>query len=372
MFGLFLSFPVAAQHLETPLAELLLSARTVDDRAIDPSADGVYQARVGKPFDLEISYDDFRAPDQRLGIFRLRTDLLFSQGGILEPVLKETQKIYFGGEIRDVPLDGRGPITFRQQHSGTEYVTSYNALAANPFREVSNALQQFGYSPNQFELSSPDRLSDSDVGIQIRYLDDELADRDLPNIFVETDFSIPVPVEFVEVLPRNADGTINHEALVLNLDTHSRTFNENQRFYHSNDSGSFDLASGFFNVGGIGGIPSNGGGIPQLTSDGEFVTPFDAFSIRVQFLSAVANFVIDLKPSSDSESILMYGEDNGIPIDRIVTDQDARLIFNVVPEPSGLLLSATGVWILLVRRNRRRGFACSDVLSSCNREIKFR
>jgi len=346
--GLFLSVEVDAQ-----LVELMLSPRTVDDRLIEPDDNGVYQLKVGEPFDLEVSYDDLRLFTDRLGAFQLRTDLSVNQPGILEPVLTETQQITIGAEVFQLPGNSTGTFTVRMENSANSYVSSFNDFATNSLGELSNALQSFGYQPNQYELTMP-TIRTGGVGFQIRYLDDEFADVNLPNVFIETNFPIVIPVDFVEILPRNPDGSINNDAVVLNLNTRSRTFNDNENFYSSNNTGSFDPTNGFENLGGIGGIPSLGGGIPQLSDDGSFVTPFDAYSIRVKFLEPVTNFVVDLTPNADPEAVLLYGEDDVIPTELIRIDEDARLVFNVVPEPSSSLLGVLGMLVVLARRYRSR------------------
>ena len=352
--GLFLSLEVNAQSVGDPLVELFLSARTSDDRLIEPNANGIHQLNVREPFDLEISYDDLRVFPEKLGAFQIRTDLSLGQPGFLEPVLQETQKIVFGRELFDLPSNTTGTFTFTLENSGKSYVTNFQDFSQRPFSEVHKAMSSFGYTADQYELSSPTGIGNS-FGFQIHYLGDDLADLDVPDIFVESDFSIDVPVFFVEVLPRNPDGSINNAALALNLNSHSRTFGDNEEFYRINKTGIFDPAIGFTNLGGIGGIPSQGGGIPQLSGDGTFVTPFDAFSIRVQFVKPVANFVIDLKPNVDSEAVLLYGQLEAFPNNLIRTDENARLVFTVgVPEPSSSLLGVVAMLVVLGRRHRPR------------------
>ncbi|MCG8651913.1 MAG: dockerin type I domain-containing protein, partial [Pirellulales bacterium] len=82
------------------LTELLLTAHTVDDQPIALDGTGDVNVEVNQPFDLEVSYNELRLFDDRLGVFQLFTDISVSQPNVLEPILNETQRLIFGGEVR--------------------------------------------------------------------------------------------------------------------------------------------------------------------------------------------------------------------------------------------------------------------------------
>lgn len=85
------------------LIELLLTARDLNDDAIVPDANGEINVEVGEVFDLEVSYDDLRLFNDRLGAFQLLVDISVNQAGVLSPVLNETQRLTIGGAIQTVP-----------------------------------------------------------------------------------------------------------------------------------------------------------------------------------------------------------------------------------------------------------------------------
>ena len=62
-----------------------------------------------------------------------------------------------------------------------------------------------------------------------------------------------------EFAPFLADGvTPNTDAVRFNINSFSRTFNDNEEFYSSQNRGEFDAATGFTGVGGLGLVPLEG------------------------------------------------------------------------------------------------------------------
>ncbi len=178
----------------------------------------------------------------------------------------------------------------------------------------------FGYTTSQFDLTSID-FNNNDIGYQIHWVGDEFGNVDLPNITIEvneTNASDDIPTGSVEFAPLLADGTPNTDAVQFNINTFSRTFNDNEEFYSSQNRGEFD-ANGFTGLGGLGMVPIDGGGIPQLTDDGGFIRPFDAFSFRV-FLNQplTTDLVIGVNPGEDPEATLLYGRDDAVPQDMVL------------------------------------------------------
>ncbi|WP_161604398.1 cadherin-like domain-containing protein [Roseiconus nitratireducens] len=308
----------------TPLVEYFLTARDHNDNPL-PVNNGVVEVGVGQEnsFFLEVSYNDLRTFGNDIGAFTVVTDLGVSQGGVLRPVLRETQRIIIGEEILTA---SSGTITIGAEGTSTTYVSDFSNFAASPTTEIANALAEFGYSPSDYELTQFDIGSGDDLGFQIHYTGDDVGNVDLPDPIVTINLDVSVPVTVQEFAPFEADGvTPNGEAVRFNIDTRSRTFNNNEDFYDSLNRGDFDLASGFDELGGVGGVPASGGGIKGLSDDGTFIEPFDAFSFEVFLSQEVASLVVDVNPGESIDALTLYGEDNEVPEDLIVVDEDARV-----------------------------------------------
>ncbi len=179
------------------LVELLLNARTVGDELIQPDANGDVNVMVNEPFDLEVSYNELRLFDERLGVFQLFTDISVSQPGVLEPILNETQRLIVGEEIRQ---NNGGTLIFSIEDSMTQYVSQFMDFATNSRQEIVNALTAFGYDSTQYTLRSLDFGTD-DIGYEIHFVGDAFGDVDLPDITVTGNFAIPVPTQTVEFAP---------------------------------------------------------------------------------------------------------------------------------------------------------------------------
>ncbi len=310
--------------------ELMLTARTDDDQPIVPDSGGVINLDVDQAFNLEVSYNDLRLFRQRRGVFQLLADVSLSQKNVLEPILNEAQRLLVGEEIlQGENLSGQGTLTFSIEGSQTTYVSSGLDFAQDPRQEIINALTAFQYTPDQYELDKVQFRAD-DIGFNLVFVDPNLADQNLPNISITAaNFEKPVPTRTIEFAPRNPDGTINGDAIRFNVNSFSRTFNDNEEFFRISTSGSFQPDQGFTDIGGFGGVPGGGGGVSQLSDDGEFVTPFDAFSLRVRFIEPVTDFVASLSLSENSEAILIYGADDAVPLESVLIDEDASVRFNV-------------------------------------------
>ena len=62
------------------VVELLLTARTDDDQPIAADENGVINLAVNEPFNLEVSYDDLRQPNDRDGVFSTDHGYRFQPG----------------------------------------------------------------------------------------------------------------------------------------------------------------------------------------------------------------------------------------------------------------------------------------------------
>ncbi len=334
------------------LVEFFLTARTVDDQAIAPDANGEINVDVDQPFDLEVSYNDLRPFNIRDGIFQLYVDLSVSQPDVLVPILNETQRLVIGQEFND-PGTGSGTLTFSIENSSTTYVSPLINRNEDVRQEFLNALAAFGYSTSDYTIAS---VPTDDVAYDIHFVGDQFGNLDLPNITVTASgFAAPVSTQTIEFAPLNPDGSVNSSAVKFNINTKSRTFNNNEKFYENLPAGSFDPTNGFTGVGGLGRVPSSGGGIPDLTNDGSFIRPFDAFSLRVKLVQPVTDFVVGVNPGEDAEATLLYGFVEGVnpdtgdpelidapPLtqDQVLIDENAFVTFNALSGNQNPVVSA--------------------------------
>jgi Bacterial Ig domain/Dockerin type I domain len=301
--------------------EFLLTARDLNDAQILPDANGNINVGVNQPFDLEVSYDDLRLFNSRLGAFQLFTDISVSQGGVLTPILTETQRLIVDGAVTSAPFPTSVTFTIPTAPPGITggaltFTSPFADFAGSTQNEVIKALLAFGYTRSQFEISSLD-FGNDDIGFEIHWLGDQFGNVDLPNIAVEVNEASGG----ANVATQTVEFGVNDPASVrFNINTFSRTFNDNEEFYSSQNRGSFDSNTGFIGVGGLGQVPLEGGGIPQLTDDGSFPEPFDAFSLRVVITQPVTGLVVGVNPGEDSEATLLYGEDNAVPQDMVLIE----------------------------------------------------
>ena len=287
----------------------------------------ISEIAVGDVFHLEVSYEDLRqntfTTTNKLGAFQLFTDIAVSQPDILVPVLNETQRLVINESIGTIAWDD---LTFSLENSATTYVASFADFLNNAKSEIKNALAAFGYTDAQYDVTQV-QFDNSDLGFQISYLGSQFGNVNLPNITIEineTNAGENVITRTDEFAPFLADGTTPNPAAVrFNLNTFSRTFNNNEQFYTLSNRGSFDPTNGFTGIGGLGDVPTGGGGIPDLTDDGGFPQPFDAYSIPVMLKSAVTNLQISVNPGEDNEATLLYGRDDAVAQDLVLLDEDA-------------------------------------------------
>ncbi|TWU59486.1 Serine-aspartate repeat-containing protein F precursor [Rubripirellula tenax] len=317
------------------LVEIMLNARTTNDELIATDASGAINVDVGQFFDLEVSYDDLRTFNSRLGVFQLFTDIeTFDAAGnrvtgAISPVLNETQRLIIDEDILTVGSDS---VTFTIPElpagaaSGavTTYVSPINDFGNNSRGEITNALLAFGYTATEFTVD-PLSFDNSDLGFQVHWVGDKFANINLPNIAVdvnETNAADTIATQTQEFAPFLADGTTpNSAAVQFNINAFSRTFNTNEEYYSSLNRGQFDGAIGFTDIGGLASqVPLQGGGIPDVTDDGNFIEPFDAFSVRVFVNQPVSGLRLQLTPGEDREATLLFGRDDFVPQDLVLIE----------------------------------------------------
>ncbi|MEL6110464.1 MAG: dockerin type I domain-containing protein, partial [Planctomycetota bacterium] len=299
-----------------PVVEYLLTARDLNDDPL-PVVNGVVEVGTGiaNSFFLEVSYEDLRTFGADDGAFTVVTDIGVSQTDRLRPVLRETQRIIIGEEITTA---SSGSLTLTRENTGAMATVTLSELGNGPSDAIFDAITtDLGYATTDVmvqEFPTPDA---NDFGIEIRYIraDDGNVDKD--DITLDANFDVDVPVSFQEFAPFNPDGSPNSDAVRFNINTLSRTFGDENNnngfgnpFYENLNRGAFDLATGFDDVGGVGGVPGSGGGIPGL-NNGNFPEPFDAYSLEVFIDSPLTTaLVVDVNPGESVDALLLYGEDN--------------------------------------------------------------
>lgn len=313
------------------LIELILTARDDNDNLLSVDGSGDINVEVGEIFNLEVSYDDLRVnplfgPEIELGAFQLYTDIAVGQTGVLTPVLNETQRIRIGQNVTEMPF--ASSVLFGIEGSADTYNSDFTEFFTNTEDEFAAMLNQLGgYTPDQYMLTEF-TYQNGDLGYQIHWLGDEFGNVDLPDLTIDVIENGGDPVEtevevFDAFLP---DGvTPNGEAVRFNLNTYSRTYNptllnpQGEQFYASQNRGDFD-STGFVGVGGLGQVPIDGGGVPDLTDDGSFEQPFDTVSMRVFINQPVTDLKISVNPGEADEATLLYGRDNPLPQDMVLID----------------------------------------------------
>lgn len=312
------------------LAEFLLTARDANDNLL-PVNNGVVQAPgvgLANSFYLEVSYNDLRTFGDDLGAFSIFPDLGVNQQNILQPVLRETQQIIIGEEIRQTSA---GFVTVGREGTTDTVDITIAQIQSGFANALSDALvNTFGMTAGDFQITEPTALkgeNGQDLGFEISYVADAFGNVDISDLTFAPNFNNTVPVEFREFAPFLADGvTPNSSAVRFNLDTRSRTLNNNQEFYNLLNRGSFDLATGFTDIGGVGGAFPRG--VRDVDLNGQIIEPFDAFRIEVFVNTELSDsnpLIIDVNPGEGVDPLTLYGSNDVVTEDMIVIDNDARV-----------------------------------------------
>ena len=312
---------------EAEVGELIeLQLRALSDP--DDIDSEISTVNVGETFHLEVSYEDLRLFNDQLGAFQLFTDIAVSQPNILAPVLNEAQQIIIGEEFTQSPFPTG--LTFGREGTAQTVDSTFNDFANDSSGEIRRVLTEFGLNTSQFTVETFQLQNNDDLGFTISYVGEEFGNVDVPDLTVTVNGG-DVPTQFIEFAPFEADGvTPNSDAVRFNINSFSRTFNDNEEFYSAQNGGSFDLTDGFTGIGGLGPVPTEGGGVPQLTDDGSFIEPFDAYSIPVVLRSAVSNFQISVNPGEDDEATLLYGRSETVTQDMVLIDEDAVVTITAI------------------------------------------
>jgi len=322
------------------LLQLHVNPRTETDEAFSASAFNAATREltvgVGEIFHLEVLYSDLRSPFDRYGAFGIFADILVENPGVLEPVLTETQILKIPGEMRQA---ASGTISFwleppEGEEPGQKVTLDAETFLASqsaPAREIGNALEQLGYSDVTVTALQGDATDPFEYIIRFDGFD--LADQNIPNLIAEANFfnssgtALGLTTVTTDYAPRTSTGEINSAAVAFNLNFFSRHYKVSSQFPNGEpfygfgglQVGSFDAATGFLDVGGIG--PILIGGYPDAGA-GELPRPFDAFSIPVRMTQEVEQLRVYLDPpNQDSTRNLFYlNEPSEIPNDLIRID----------------------------------------------------
>ncbi|WP_158222822.1 cadherin-like domain-containing protein [Rhodopirellula sp. MGV] len=320
---------VARGEQMTSLVELFLNARDRDDNLL-PQNNGVVTVGTGieNSFFLEVSYADLRGFGDDTGVFSLYPDIGVSQGGILQPVLREGQRIVIDKAIRD---SSSGFLTIEMEGTSASVDVSLAQIQGG-FRTALQAalIDTFGYEAGDFEIEEPSFLRGEDgldLGFQVVFKAEELGNVNVPNLIFTSNFDNTVPLNFTEFAPFLADGvTPNSDAIEFNLDTSSRTLNGGDDFYDFLNDGVFDAATGFSAIGGVGDILERG--VRDADDNGQLIEPFDAFRIEVFLSQPVSDsnpLIIDINPGENTDSLTLYGEDAAVTADMISLGEGSRV-----------------------------------------------
>ncbi len=300
------------------IVELILTARDTNDTALTPDGNGDINVDVGEKFYLEVSYDDLRVNGftiEEQGIFQLLTDLSVNQPDVLAPVLNEVQRIRLDNAVTSA-TDATFVFSIPELPPGVasgnlSFSADFATFASNQTGTISQALQSFGYTTDQYQIA-PWIAPDDDFGYEIHWTAEEFGNVDLPNITLQVLAGTAVSSSTIDFGPFLGDGvTPNPETVRFNIDFNSRTF-DNDPFYGTLLSyGDFTLQDGFKRTGGVGLIVS---GVPEAiaVNGTTFPQPFDSYSLPVYLKSAVTDLEVTVGPAvGEAEAVLVYG--NGIP-----------------------------------------------------------
>ena len=121
--------------------------------------------------------------------------------------------------------------------------------------------------------------------------------------------------------------TPNTAAVRFNINTETRTLNnpsDDQELYSKFPRGQFDSAAGFTDLGGL--VQNIGPTrIQDISNDGSFREPFDAFSFRVFVNQPVTDLVVGVNPGEATEATLLFGRDDPLPQDMVLIETDPAL-----------------------------------------------
>ncbi|MDA8744525.1 tandem-95 repeat protein [Rubripirellula amarantea] len=309
------------------LLALSLDAKIGGDSILD--GDGRATLRPGQYFELEVQYEDLRSEDDRLGAFSLFADIATSHPETFRPVFSEHQQIFFSREIAQT--DG-GVIRFSTEKGAATAEVSHQDFVNTPLAAITDAAYEL-FGPTAVSVSQI-RILDSDVlGFRLQFS----GDYDAPNVNVDVSelTGAAVEVSVVEVPGRLDDGSLNPAAFAHSLTVTPWSTDKQVSFYQPFLQGaSYDPDSNdvFRNIGGVGALVGDGGGIPSLIQD-ELPQPFTSFTITLEVLQNADDVVFEIGRSNGDSPTLLYGLDNPLGESQVIAGANARIVLDfVTPE----------------------------------------
>ncbi|TWT51164.1 Dockerin type I repeat protein [Rubripirellula amarantea] len=309
------------------LLALSLDAKIGGDSILD--GDGRATLRPGQYFELEVQYEDLRSEDDRLGAFSLFADIATSHPETFRPVFSEHQQVFFSSDIAQT--DG-GVIRFSTEEGVATAEVSHQDFVESPLAAITDAAYEL-FGPTAVSVSQI-RILDSDVlGFRLQFS----GDYDAPNVNVDVSelTGAAVEVSVVEVPGRLEDGSLNPAAFAHSLTVTPWSTDNQVSFYQPFLQGaSYDPDSNdvFRNIGGVGALVGDGGGIPSLIQD-ELPQPFTSFTITLEVLQNADDVVFEIGRSNGDSPTLLYGLDNPLGESQVIAGANARIVLDfVTPE----------------------------------------
>ncbi len=137
---------------------------------------------------LYLVANDLRIFNDRLGVFQLYADLLFSHQNVLEPVLSEAQRFVVSG---DLSSRAQGTYSFSMEGSQETYRSDVLELGADVRPEFIKAMTVFGYAPENYTIRWWP-ASKTKMTFDVHFVGDEFIDVDVPDITIKGSFAEPV------------------------------------------------------------------------------------------------------------------------------------------------------------------------------------
>ncbi len=206
------------------------------------------------------------------------------------PALTETQFVRFAGNLGAVDS---GDLRFSLVGGTATSTVSVVDFRANPPQALKNALGELGYDPAKIDAAFVSSTVNSRFAIPITALKRTWT--------CQIGRHSSQREGFERCCSRfrtcgngsstKVSGAINQNAIPLNIDFRSRSFN-NEAFYGTAIAdGTFNAATGFVGIGGVGPLAAPSTSIPE---------PFDAFSIPVRVIKATTSLQVSLAPPPDN------------------------------------------------------------------------
>ena len=246
---------------------------------------------MGERFELEIRYDDLRLSGSELGAFQVLADVSSTFPEALHPLLTETQLFTVDASLQSQV----GDLKLSMEDRGTTTI-SYLDFTSDPIDSMGQGLLDLGFGADQFSVTERRAADPNQLQLRIRFLGEDFYDQDVPELVGEF-LGTTISVNTTEIGVKLSDGSPNPAAVPFNVIVANPTFNNGEDFYSSLTSGSLDSTNFLTRIGGLGQLPKNGVGIPDLTNDGFFIQPFFVVALPFEVAEAAVNVEYAVSPN---------------------------------------------------------------------------